>query len=182
MTQLVAEVGLTVLEIVVADITTLDVDAIVNAANRSLLGGGGVDGAIHRAAGPELLAECETLGGCDTGNAKITRGYRLKARYVIHAVGPVWSGGGQNEEALLASCYRTALDLAAHTGLTSIAFPAISTGIYRFPGDLAARIAVGTVAAEIAAHPRSITRVVFCCFGAESAEHHKDAFAELGLV
>jgi O-acetyl-ADP-ribose deacetylase (regulator of RNase III) len=182
MTQLVAEVGLTVLEIVVADITTLDVDAIVNAANRSLLGGGGVDGAIHRAAGPELLAECETLDGCDTGNAKITRGYRLKARYVIHAVGPVWSGGGQNEEALLASCYRTALDLAAHTGLTSIAFPAISTGIYRFPGDLAARIAVGTVAAEIAAHPRSITRVVFCCFGAESAEHHKDAFAELGLV
>jgi O-acetyl-ADP-ribose deacetylase len=182
MTQLVAEVGSTVLEIVVADITTLDVDAIVNAANRSLLGGGGVDGAIHRAAGPELLAECETLGGCDTGDAKITSGYRLKARHVIHAVGPVWGGGGQNEEALLASCYRTALDIAVHTRLTSIAFPAISTGIYRFPGDLAARIAVGTVAAEIAAHPRNITRVVFCCFGAESAEHHKDAFAELGLV
>ncbi len=182
MTQLVAEVGSTVLEIVVADITTLDVDAIVNAANRSLLGGGGVDGAIHRAAGPELLAECETLGGCDTGSAKITRGYRLKARYVIHAVGPVWGGGGRNEETLLASCYRTALDIAADQGLTSIAFPAISTGIYRFHADLAARIAVGTVAAEIAARPRTIARVIFCCFGAESAEHHKDAFAELGLV
>ena len=182
MTQLVAEIGSTVLEIVVADITTLDVDAIVNAANRSLLGGGGVDGAIHRAAGPELLAECETLGGCDTGDAKITRGYRLKARHVIHAVGPVWSGGGQNEEALLASCYRTALDLTTSNRLTSIAFPAISTGIYHFPADLAARIAVGTVTAEIAAHPRGITRVIFCCFAAASAEHHKDAFAELGLV
>jgi O-acetyl-ADP-ribose deacetylase (regulator of RNase III) len=112
----------------------------------------------------------------------MTHGYRLKARHVIHAVGPVWSGGGHNEEALLASCYRTALDLAAHNGLASIAFPAISTGVYRFPADLAARIAVGTVAAEIAGHPRSIKRVVFCCFGAEIAEHHKDAFAELGLV
>jgi O-acetyl-ADP-ribose deacetylase (regulator of RNase III) len=182
MTQLVAEVGPTVLEIVVADITTLDVDVIVNAANRSLLGGGGVDGAIHRAAGPELLAECKTLGGCDTGSAKITRGYRLKARCVIHAVGPVWSGGGKNEEALLAGCYRTALDLAAGNRLTSIAFPAISTGVYHFPADLAARIAVGTVAAEIAAHPRNIMRVVFCCFSDTSAEHHKDAFAELGLV
>jgi O-acetyl-ADP-ribose deacetylase (regulator of RNase III) len=182
MTQLVAEVGSTVLEIVVADITTLDVGAIVNAANRSLLGGGGVDGAIHRAAGPELLAECETLGGCDTGSARITRGYRLKARHVIHAVGPVWSGGGNNEEALLAGCYRTALDLAAGNRLTSIAFPAISTGIYHFPADLAARIAVGTVAAEIAGHPRNIARVIFCCFSAASAERHKDAFAELGLV
>ncbi len=182
MTQLVAEFGHTQLDIVVADITTLDVDAIVNAANRSLLGGGGVDGAIHRAAGPELLAECKTLGGCDTGAAKITRGYRLTARHVIHAVGPVWSGGGGNEEALLASCYRTALDLAAGHKLTAIAFPAISTGVYRFPADLAARIAVGTVAAEVAAQPRTIKRVVFCCFAAESAEHHKDAFAELGLV
>lgn len=182
MTELAAEIGPAVLDIVVADITTLDVDAIVNAANRTLLGGGGVDGAIHRAAGPGLLAECETLGGCATGSAKITRGYRLKARHVIHAVGPVWGGGENNEKELLASCYRTALDLAATGTLTSIAFPAISTGIYRFPADLAARIAVGTVAAEIAARPRSITHVTFCCFAPESAEHHKDAFAELGLV
>ncbi len=159
-----AEIGETLLDIVVADITTLDVAAIVNAANRSLLGGGGVDGAIHRAAGPELLEECETLGGCDTGSAKITKGYRLKASHVIHAVGPVWGGGAQNEEALLAGCYRAALDLAAAHRLASIAYPAISTGIYRFPADLAARIAVGTVASEIAAKPRGITRVVFCCF------------------
>jgi len=182
MTNLSAEIGKTQLDIVVADITTLDVGAIVNAANRSLLGGGGVDGAIHRAAGPELKAECEALGGCDTGSAKITRGYRLKARHVIHAVGPVWSGGGNGEDALLASCYRMALDLAAANALTSIAYPAISTGIYRFPPDLAARIAVGTVASEIAARPRGLTRVVFCCFAPESAEHHKEAFAELGLV
>ena len=181
MTEFTAEIGRTLLDIVVADITTLDVDAIVNAANRTLLGGGGVDGAIHRAAGPELLAECETLGGCATGSAKITRGYRLKARHVIHAVGPVWSGGESNEKELLASCYRTALDLAAANALTSIAYPAISTGIYRFPADLAARIAVGTVAAEVAARPRGIVRVIFCCFAAASAEHHKNAFAELGL-
>lgn len=182
MNALTAEIGNTRLDIVVADITTLAVDAIVNAANRSLLGGGGVDGAIHRAAGPELLAECRTLNGCETGSAKITRGYRLKARHVIHAVGPVWSGGGKGEEELLASCYRTALDLAAEHRLTSIAFPAISTGVYRFPPDRAARVAVGTVAAEIAAQPRGITRVVFCCFAPESAERHKEAFAELGLV
>ena len=164
------------------DITTLEVDAIVNAANSSLLGGGGVDGAIHRAAGAGLLAECDTLGGCETGSAKITRGHRLKAKHVIHAVGPVWQGGGAGEEALLAGCYRTALDLAAAHSLSSIAYPAISTGIYRFPADLAARIAVGTVASEMAARPRGITRVVFCCFAPESAEHHKDAFAELGLA
>jgi O-acetyl-ADP-ribose deacetylase (regulator of RNase III) len=182
MTDLSAEIGHARLDIIVADITTLDVDAIVNAANRSLLGGGGVDGAIHRAAGPELLAECRTLGGCETGSDKITHGYRLKARYVIHAVGPVWHGGGQNEEALLAGCYRTALDLAAAHKLASIAYPAISTGVYHFPPDLAARIAVGTVASEIAAHPRGMQRVVFCCFSAESAEHHKNAFGELGLV
>jgi O-acetyl-ADP-ribose deacetylase (regulator of RNase III) len=182
MTDLAAEIGQTILNIVVADITTLDVDAIVNAANRSLLGGGGVDGAIHRAAGPELLAECRTLGGCETGLAKITRGYRLKAKHVIHAVGPVWSGGDKDEEALLAGCYRTALDLAATNRLASVAYPAISTGVYRFPPDVAARIAVGTVAAEIAARPRGIMRVIFCCFAPESAEHHKDAFAELGLA
>jgi O-acetyl-ADP-ribose deacetylase (regulator of RNase III) len=182
MTPLTAEIGRTRLDIIVADITTLDVDAIVNAANASLLGGGGVDGAIHRAAGPELLEECKTLGGCDTGAAKITRGYRLKASHVIHAVGPVWQGGGADEAALLAGCYRTALNLAAAHRLASIAFPAISTGVYRFPPDLAARIAVGTVVAEIAAQSRGIMQVVFCCFSEESAEHHKDAFGELGLV
>src|SRR3989304_1610864 len=178
---LTAEIGQTLLDIRVADITTLDVAAIVNAANSSLLGGGGVDGAIHRAAGPELLAECRTLGGCETGSAKITRGYRLRAQYVIHAVGPGWQGGGADEDALLAGCYRTALDLAAAHGLTSLAYPAISTGIYRFPADLAARIAVGTVASELAASPRGISRVIFCCFSAESAEPHQDAFGGLGL-
>jgi O-acetyl-ADP-ribose deacetylase len=182
MTELSAEIGQTVLDIVVADITTLDVDAIVNAANRSLLGGGGVDGAIHRAAGPELLAECRTLGGCETGSAKITQGYWLKARHVIHAVGPVWGGGNKDEESLLAGCYRTALDLAADRKLRSVAYPAISTGVYRFPPDLAARIAVGTVASEIAARPRGMARVIFCCFSLDSAERHKDAFAGLGLV
>jgi O-acetyl-ADP-ribose deacetylase (regulator of RNase III) len=179
---LTAEVGSARLEICVADITTLAVDAIVNAANRTLLGGGGVDGAIHRAAGPELLAECRTLGGCATGAAKITRSYRLPAKHVIHAVGPVWSGGGEGEEELLASCYRTALDLAAANRLVTIAFPAISTGIYRFPPDRAARIAVGTVASEVAASPRGIARVVFCCFAQAAADHHSAAFAELGLA
>jgi O-acetyl-ADP-ribose deacetylase (regulator of RNase III) len=179
---LIAEVGTTRLEICVADITALDVAAIVNAANRTLLGGGGVDGAIHRAAGPELLAECRLLGGCDTGSAKITRGYRLKASHVIHAVGPVWSGGNKGEDDLLASCYRTALELAGAQRLSSIAFPAISTGIYRFPADRAARIAVGTVAADIAHAPRGIARVVFCCFSPDAAEHHRDAFIELGLA
>jgi len=178
---LAAEVGFARLEICVADITTLAVDAIVNAANRTLLGGGGVDGAIHRAAGPELLAECRTLGGCETGSAKITRGYRLPAKHVIHAVGPVWSGGAAGEEELLASCYRAALDLAIAQRLTSIAFPAISTGIYRFPPDRAARIAVGTVASEVAAR-RDIDRVVFCCFAQGSADHHAAAFADLGLA
>jgi O-acetyl-ADP-ribose deacetylase (regulator of RNase III) len=175
-----AEVGAARLEVCVADITTLKLDAIVNAANRTLLGGGGVDGAIHRAAGPQLLAECRTLGGCETGGAKITRGYRLPAKHVIHAVGSVWSGGGKSEDDLLASCYRTALDLAAVHGLASVAFPAISTGIYRFPVDRAARIAVGTVATEVAASARSIECVVFCCFARDAADHYGTAFTELG--
>jgi O-acetyl-ADP-ribose deacetylase (regulator of RNase III) len=182
MPPLIAEIGNVLMEIHVADIATLDVDAIVNAANRSLSGGGGVDGAIHRAAGPGLLSECRLLGGCDTGSAKITGGHALRARHVIHAVGPVWNGGGAGEDALLAGCYRSALDLAAAHGLASIAFPAISTGVYRFPADLAARIAVGSVAAEVAAAPRGTNRVVLCCFSAESAEHYKETFAELGLV
>jgi O-acetyl-ADP-ribose deacetylase (regulator of RNase III) len=169
------------LAIVVADITTLRVDAIVNAANTSLLGGGGVDGAIHRAAGPALLAECRTLGGCATGSAKITRGYQMPAKHVIHAVGPVWHGGGHDEDALLASCYRTALTLMAEHRLSTVAFPAISTGIYGFPADRAARIAVGTVKSELAA-ARGITGVTFCCFSDASAAHHRDAFAELGLA
>src|SRR5262245_28462808 len=158
-----AEAGRCRIEIVVADITTLAVDAIVNAANASLLGGGGVDGAIHRAAGPDLLAESRTLGGCETGSAKITRGYRLPACHVIHAVGPVWGGGGHGEDDLLASCYRTALALARTYALASIAFPAISTGVYRFPAERAARVAVGTVAADVGATP-GLQRVVFCCF------------------
>jgi O-acetyl-ADP-ribose deacetylase (regulator of RNase III) len=177
-----AEVGATRLEICVADITTLAVDAIVNAANTSLLGGGGVDGAIHRAAGPELLAQCRGLGGCLTGSAKITPGFRLKAKHVIHAVGPRWRGGERDEDALLASCYRVALGLAAEHSLRSIAFPAISTGIYGFPPDRAARIAVATVSTEIAAAPSDLERVVFCCFSDEAAAHHRDAFRELGLA
>lgn len=182
MSLLTAEIGPTRLDIIVADITTLDVDAIVNAANRKLLGGGGVDGAIHRAAGPGLRQECMTLGGCDTGSAKITGGHRLKARHIIHAVGPVWNGGAHDEDALLAGCYRTALDLAHGHRLGSIAFPAISTGVYGFPADRAARIAVGTVAAEVAAGPRGFSQVIFCCFSETSAAHHQDAFAELGLA
>ena len=177
-----AEIGPARLEVVTADITTLAVDAIVNAANTSLLGGGGVDGAIHRAAGPKLIAECRALGGCAIGAAKITAGYALPAKHVIHAVGPVWSGGRRGEPDLLASCYRTALTLAADRGLQSIAFPAISTGVYRFPADLAARIAVGTVVSEISADARGINQVVFCCFSDESATHHINALAELGLV
>jgi O-acetyl-ADP-ribose deacetylase (regulator of RNase III) len=155
------------------DITTLDVDAIVNAANSSLLGGGGVDGAIHRAAGPELLAECRLLNGCRTGEAKITRGYRLKARHVIHTVGPVWNGGRRGEEALLAACYRNSLLLAAANSVHSIAFPCISTGVYRFPPDAAAEIAVSTVRAFLSAERHDLKEIIFCCFSADDLARYQ---------
>jgi O-acetyl-ADP-ribose deacetylase (regulator of RNase III) len=162
--------------IVEGDITRLELDAIVNAANKTLLGGGGVDGAIHRAAGPELREACAKLGGCDTGEAKITPGFKLPARYVIHTVGPVWGGGERGEDRLLAACYRNALALALEHGLASIAYPAISTGAYGFPPDRAARIALRTVLATLQDNA-AIKRVVFCCFGAESRKHHEAAFA-----
>ncbi len=179
---LTVEAGKACIELLIGDITTLEVDAIVNAANHTLLGGGGVDGAIHRAAGPDLLRECETLGGCDTGNTKITRGYRLKARHVIHAVGPVWTGGDRDEDALLAACYRNSLLLAVQNRLASIAFPAISTGIYGFPADRAARIATGTLVSDLAANPAGLSRVVLCCFSEPSAQHHVEALVEMGLA
>jgi O-acetyl-ADP-ribose deacetylase len=164
------------IEIIEGDITTLDVDAIVNAANTMLAPGGGVCGAIHRAAGPELAAACAKLGGCATGEAKITPGFKLPARYVIHAVGPVWSGGTQDEDRLLADCYRNSLALASAHGLTSIAYPAISTGIFGFPADRAAHVAVTTVLGSLHLAP-SIERVVLCCFGAASRAHHEAALA-----
>jgi O-acetyl-ADP-ribose deacetylase (regulator of RNase III) len=165
-------------EVVQADITRLDVDAIVNAANETLLGGGGVDGAIHRAAGPELLAECRALGGCPTGEARITHGYRLTARHVIQTVGPVWRGGGAGEAGLLASAYRACLALARDHHLGSIAFPAISTGVYGFPRDQACAIAVREVAAALAASPVP-ARLVFCCFGDEDRARYQAACAGL---
>lgn len=155
-----------------ADITTLQVDAIVNAANSSLLGGGGVDGAIHRAAGPELVHECRLLGGCGTGEAKITKGYRLPARHVIHTVGPVWRGGEQGEADLLAACYRNSLALAAKHDLRSIAFPCISTGIFGYPADAAARVAVETVRAALAASANP-PDVIFCCFSANDLAQYQ---------
>jgi O-acetyl-ADP-ribose deacetylase (regulator of RNase III) len=156
--------------LVSGDLTRLAVDAIVNAANASLLGGGGVDGAIHRAAGPGLLEECRALGGARTGEVKLTGGHRLPARHVLHAVGPVWRGGGEGEEALLASCYRSALRLAAGRGLRSVAFPAISTGAYGFPLERATRVAIDEVLAELRGASASVERVVFCCFSAGDAE------------
>lgn len=144
-----------------------------------MLGGGGVDGAIHRAAGPELLAECRTLRGCNTGEAKITRGYQLRAGHVIHAVDPVWNGGSRGEDDLLAACYRRSLELCQKHGLASVAFPAISTGIYRFPADRAAGIAVRTVADTLAAAP-DVTKVIFCCFSKDSAKLHVAALADIG--
>lgn len=167
----------TTLRALCADITTLNVDAIVNAANESLLGGGGVDGAIHRAAGPELLAECRALQGCKTGQAKITQGYRLPAKHVIHTVGPVWHGGQQGEAQLLAACYSNSLQLAAKKGLRSIAFPCISTGVYGFPVQLATRIAVQTVRAFMNENP-GLEEVLFCCFSEEDLQLYQQALAQ----
>ena len=166
------------IEIIQGDITKQASDAIVNAANTTLLGGGGVDGAIHRAAGPELLAECRTLHGCRTGEAKITRGYRLPAKFVIHTPGPVWHGGGRGEAELLASCYRSCLELAAEHGCRTVDFPSISTGVYHFPLDKAAGIAIGTIAAFLSAHPE-IERVRMVCFDARTKAFYDRALEAL---
>lgn len=159
------------------DITLVQADAIVNAANRTLLGGGGVDGAIHRAAGPQLLAECRTLNGCETGQAKITKGYKLPAKYVIHTPGPIWKGGSNGERELLASSYRSCLELAAEYGCKTVAFPSISTGVYRFPLELAAPIAVGTVRAFLKDHPE-IEQVLFVCFSQQVKDAYDQALAQ----
>lgn len=169
------------IEIMQTDITQLEVDAIVNAANQSLLGGGGVDGAIHRAAGPELRKECETLGGCPTGEAKITRGYQLPAAYVIHTVGPVWHGGDDNEEQLLADCYRHSLELALERDLNSIAFPSISTGAYRFPIERACRIALETTRKVLDDQDGSLARVIFACFSESDRDVYEQTARKLDL-
>lgn len=166
------------IEVVLGDITRQQLDAIVNAANCSLLGGGGVDGAIHRAAGPELLAECRGLNGCRTGEAKITKGYRLPAKYVIHTPGPVWHGGGNNEEALLASCYRSCLELAVENGCRTVGFPSISTGVYRFPLERAAGIAMSSIGAFLKENSQpELVRMV--CFDRNTMEYYERALAEL---
>lgn len=165
------------LQIIQGDITRQSVDAIVNAANCSLLGGGGVDGAIHRAAGPELLAECRTLGGCETGKAKITLGYKLPAKHVIHTPGPVWHGGSRGEAELLASCYRSCLTLASENGCATVDFPSISTGVYHFPLEKASKIAVNTILEYLKDHPE-IERVRMVCFDANTAKHYGAALAE----
>ena len=168
------------IEIVQGDITQMEVDAIVNAANQSLLGGGGVDGAIHRAAGPKLLDECRTLGGCPTGQAKITEGYELPSHYVIHTVGPVWHGGSQGEEELLASCYRCSLDLANRHNLKSIAIPSISTGVYRFPIERACRIALTTTVAALN-NRLSLEKVLFVCFSEHDLKIYQQTYEEFTL-
>jgi O-acetyl-ADP-ribose deacetylase (regulator of RNase III) len=166
------------IEVIEADITTLDVDAIVNAANETLLGGGGVDGAIHRAAGPKLLEECRTIGGCPTGEARLTKGYGLPARSVIHTVGPIWRGGNFNEDDQLAACYRHCLSIALRQHIRTIAFPAISTGAYGFPLDRAARIAATEVELFVMTYPE-FDRITFCCFGKEAFDVFTDAVQAL---